>query len=68
VTPAERWKRIQEICEHAERLSAGERAAFLAATEADLRDEAAALLSAIEAEESLRIDGSRDTKSSRTQH
>jgi hypothetical protein len=68
VTPAERWKRIQEICEQAERLSAGERAAFLATTDAGLRDEAAALLAAIEAEESLRIRGLRDTKSPRTQH
>jgi hypothetical protein len=68
VNPAERWKRIQEICEQAERLAVGERAAFLAAADADLRDAAEALLAAIEAEESLRIHGRRDTKSSRTQH
>jgi hypothetical protein len=68
VTPAQRWKRIQEICEQAEGLPQSDRAAFLAAADADLREEAAALLDAIEAEESLRIHRQTDTKSSRTQH
>jgi hypothetical protein len=68
VTPAERWKRIQEICEQAEQLSEGDRAAFLAAADADLREEALALLEAIEAEESLRFRRPQPTKSPRTQH
>ena len=56
MTPAERWQRVQDLCEQAERLPRADREAFFATADPELRDQARALLASLEAEEQVRGD------------